>query len=278
MTKKSDSGQGPGEKLFENLFSLGKSNERFEVFADGLIASRANAERLLSDVQLLVKEGCLSSAKILLTTAREEIAKSYVITDMCRLDPTEHNSVLRTLCRAFYDHINKHAYLKVLDYQNLHSMADANAIWRIEIKRLWPGSCEAGEPDMPHDTYFDREFPLYIDYNNYTRGWSVPQNVSQKPYFEGVFSEKPITTTSNLIQSWSDAASIGLCSGKVLGILNSVFKKHYIGEAVTRAELVRLYEKVGKRIAEDTGIAVESFVSSPLAEWPLYHFVSGNGG
>ena len=122
--------------LFKNLFRKNLGDESFELIAAGLTASRHNAERLLSDVRYLVEAGRLCSARFLLTTAREEIAKSYIFADTCRVDLEKHSSVLRGLCRAFYDHISKHAYLEVLDFPNIHSMSDAKAIWEITTVRL----------------------------------------------------------------------------------------------------------------------------------------------
>lgn len=185
MSKKHDKGPNAADVLFKNLFSEGLPDEPFEVIAAGIAASRCNAERLLSDVRYLVEAGRLSSARFLLTTAREEIAKSYILADTCRLDLEKHSSVLRGLCRAFYDHISKHAYLEVLAFPNIKSMSDAKVIWEIEVKRWWRAEYETGEPDMPHDTYFDREFPLYIDYDDYGRCWVTPMDVVQNAYLPG---------------------------------------------------------------------------------------------
>lgn len=273
MSKKHDKGPNAADVLFKNLFSEGLPDEPFEVIAAGIAASRCNAERLLSDVRYLVEAGRLSSARFLLTTAREEIAKSYILADTCRLDLEKHSSVLRGLCRAFYDHISKHAYLEVLAFPNIKSMSDAKVIWEIEVKRWWRAEYETGEPDMPHDTYFDREFPLYIDYDDYGRCWVTPMDVVQNAYFLETLGETHVSRTEKLLESWQEAASIGMCSGTVLTILNSVFKKHYIGENATQKQLVSLYEQVAEGVMVGTDISTESFMASPLVQWPLYHFV-----
>jgi AbiV family abortive infection protein len=55
--------------------------ETFEVLAVGIFSSWRNAERLLSDASLLADAGRLSSAKFLITTAREELAKPFMLVD-----------------------------------------------------------------------------------------------------------------------------------------------------------------------------------------------------
>ena len=275
MSKKQDKAPNRGNLLFKNLFGKCQRDTSFERIADGLYASRRNAERLLSDVRFLVEAGRLSSARFLLTTSQEELAKSYILVEMCRLDLEKHESVLRRLCCAFYDHISKHAYLKILDFPNINSMDNAKAIWEIEVQRWQPGDYESGEPDMPHHTYFDREFPLYIDYSDYDGCWLVPTDTDQNAYLMGMLwtEETPITKTEKFIELWKKADSIGICSPVALQTLNDVFKKHYIQGGTTREHLEHLYDKVAKGIKGKADISLESFMASPLAQWPLYHLV-----
>jgi AbiV family abortive infection protein len=273
MSKKLNKAPNPADHLFKNLFGGCPPDASFELVAQGVSASRRNAERLLSDTRLLFEAARLSSARFLLTTTREELAKSYILVDTCRLDLKKHESVLRRLCRAFYDHIAKHAYLEVLEFPNINSMSDAKAIWDIEVKRWWPAGPEDGEPEMPHDTYFDREYPLYIDFGDYDRRWLVPTDSDQNAHFMEMFGKTPLSKTEKLIEPWRKADLIGLSSPKVLAILNAIFKKHYVREDATRDQLARLYQQVAERVGQVTGISPESFMASPFVQWPLYHFV-----
>ena len=273
MTRKHDKGPNPADLLFKNLFEESSLEKSFELIAEGLSASYRNADRLLSDARYLIEGGRLSSARFILTTAREEIAKSYILVDTCRLDLEKHTSVLRRLCRAFYDHISKHAYLEVLDSPNIHSMAKAKELWDIEVKRWWPAGPEDGEPDMPHDTWFDREFPLYIDYGDYDRRWLIPVDSDQNVYFMEMFGKTPVSKAEKLIKPWREADLSGISMPKVLFILNGIFKKHYIRENATQDELLRFYKQVAKRVTAKTDISTELFMDSPFVQWPLYHFV-----
>lgn len=273
MTSKKAKAPHPADVLFKNLFGECTEEKSFELLAEGLCASHRNAERLLSDAQLLVGAERLSSAKFLLTTSREEVAKAYILVDACRLDLKKHASVLRRLCRAFYDHILKHAYMEVHNFPNIHSMSHAKEIWEIEVQRWWPANPEDGEPDMPHDTYFDRELPLYIDYGDYDRHWLIPTNSDQNAYFMEMFGDTPISKAQKLIEPWRSAESVGLCSPEVLTTLNSTFKKQYIGDDGTWGQMLQLYEEVANGLASEQGISVEVFMGSPFVRWPLYHFV-----
>ena len=274
MTNKKVKAPNPADVLFKNLFEQCKEEESFELLAGGLSASHHNAARLLSDAQLLVGAGRFSSAKFLLTTSHEEIAKSYILADACRLDLKKHYPVLGQLCRAFYDHILKHAYMEVLNFlPKIHSMTHAKKKWEIEVQRWWPAGPEDSEPSMPHDTYFDRELPLYIDYGDYDRRWLIPADSDQSAHFMEMFGETPISKMEKLIEPWRRAESVGLCSPEVLAILNATFKKNYIGEDGTWDQLLQLYEKVAQRAAAEKGISRELFMDSPFVQWPLYHFL-----
>jgi AbiV family abortive infection protein len=273
MTSKKGKVPDRADVLFKNLFGGCIKEKSFELVSEGLSASRRNAERLLSDVQLLVEAGRLSSGWFLLTTCREEMAKSFILADACRLDLEKHHSVLRRLCQAFYDHIFKHAYMEVLEFPNIHSMNHAKEIWEIEVKRWWAAGPEDSEPGMPHSTYFDREFPLYIDYGDYDRRWMIPADFEQNVNFMEMFGETPISKTEKLIEAWRRTDSLGLCSPEVIATLNATFKKQYIGEDGTWEQLSCLYEEVAQVAASKQGISSEVFMNSPFVKWPLYHFV-----
>ena len=272
MTYNSDKRPCPADLLFKNLFKERTHLESFRLIAEGISASYKNADRLLSDAHYLVKAGRHSSGMFILTTAREEIPKSFVLLDMCRLDWDKHESVLRRLCRAFYNHIAKHAYIEVLDFWNIHSMRDVARLWEIEIKRFWPAPLESGEPDMPHNTYFEREMPLYIDFGDYDHTWLVPTNSDYEFHFRDVGNTR-FSQMKDRMDSWSRAQSVGICTPEVLAVLNNVFKNQYVRESTTRKQLDWLYDRTAQYVGTETGIGADLFRESPLVQWPLYDFV-----
>jgi len=176
------------------------------------------------------------------------------------------------LCQAFYDHVAKHAYLEVLEVDGslVDSMAKAKGLWDVAVKPWWP-SCgvEYGEPDMPHATCFDRQFPLYVDYGDYDRQWLIPSDVAQNTITD------LIKQTGQLVELWRTADNDGLCKPEVLEIVNAVFKDQYLKEDSTTEELQRLYASTANQVAEATSISTETFLSSPIVRWPLYNFVLG---
>ncbi len=172
--------------LFENLFAWRTPPETIEAISQGISGVLANAARLLADVELLIGVERYATAAFLLATADEEMAKAYILLDACRLDFGSHESVLRALCRAFYSHIAKHAYNKVTRWEWFVSMAYAKEIWDNDMIRWWPADPESGQPEMPHDTYFAREVPLYVDFEEYAGGWFVPDANERKYIFEDV--------------------------------------------------------------------------------------------
>ncbi len=126
---------------------------------------------------------------------------------MCRLDFGRYESVLRKLCQAFYDHIAKHAYVEALTFTNIKSMNDAKDVWQNAVKRWWLGSYEDGEPDMPHETYFDREMPLYVDSGDYDQKWLLPADSGQRAHFEPFLGRTPLSEAHKLLDPWEEACS-----------------------------------------------------------------------
>jgi AbiV family abortive infection protein len=262
-----------GRPAFQECLRRPTPTEVCKIVAGGISGAWRNAERLLSDAAIFVNAGRLSSARFLITTAREELAKAPLLLDACMLDFSRHTSVLAKLCQAFYDHIAKHAYIELLEETLTDSMERAGRFWRTAVTLWWPGGDpESGEPDMPHATYFDREFPLYVDFGDHERRWLVPNDENQRCRFK--WQPDPVTKAELLIEPWRNADAAGLCSPQVLEIINSVFRRRYIRENTPNAELKRLFAAVEKRVAAEAGISAESFKASPLIRWPLYHFVA----
>jgi AbiV family abortive infection protein len=186
MSNHGDRGPRPADQLFKSVFADRSPAEVCKLVSSGISEAWRNAERLLSDANLLVEAGRLSSATFLITTAREELAKAPLLLDACMLDFSMHKAPLLKICQAFYDHVAKHAYIELLEDETLtDSMEKARRFWNIAVKRWWPGGdLESGELDMPHATYFDREFPLYLDIGDYGRRWRIPNDAHQQSRFD----------------------------------------------------------------------------------------------
>jgi AbiV family abortive infection protein len=263
-------------QLFENLFAGRGCNEILEVLSNGLTAVLANASRLIKDVSLLIDAKRYASAAFLLATADEEMAKSYILVDACRLDFLRHQSVLKCLCRAFYNHIAKHAYNQIVRSSiAAHDMRQVKEWWDVEVTPWWPSDPESGEPDMPHDVYFAREMPLYVEFNNPSqKKWAAPEDEGLKYIFEEFPGNDSLTKSRKALDRLCTTSEAGLCKPDCLSILNETFRDHYITERTEVNDIFRLYKKTASRVESETGIPNQIFSGSALDEWPLYHFVS----
>jgi AbiV family abortive infection protein len=140
-------------QLYQNLFERRAPAETLDILSRGLDAVTANAGRLIEDATLLVNAQRYGSASFMLATANEEMAKSYILLDMCRLDFARRQSILSNLCHAFYDHVTKYAYTQIVRFSGFRSMAHVKQVWDVNLIKWWSsGDVESGEPDMPHAT------------------------------------------------------------------------------------------------------------------------------
>lgn len=220
-----------GPLLYEGLFGAGDRELALAKLSDGIAFIIGNARRLLSDVDLLVSNGRLSSARFLVTTAKEELGKAYLLLDMCRLDLTKHRSVLKRLSDVFYVHEAKQAYFNTLQFSSLSSLDHARQCWEDEVVRWFPsGGPESSEPDMPHSSYFDRELPLYVDYSNYDDDWTVPSASYDSHYFEESLGSSRATEVQAVREHFTGAIEEGLLTADSLRDLNDEFSGRFFTE------------------------------------------------
>jgi len=263
----------PGPSLYSNLFERQDSSQALETIERGISAIIDNAARLLSDVDLLVSQGRFSSGHFLLTTAKEEVGKAFILLDMCRLNFGKHESVLRRLTEGFYVHEAKQAYFNTLAFTGFTSMDHVRQFWEAEIVQWWPsGDPESGEPDMPHATHFDRELPLYVDFSDYNGDWTLPSNQLDALHFEAIGKSSKATRVRSALNRFEQARGYGLLTAGSLADLNEGFSRHYFTEASSYEDLHRVYVGVEKRVRARVIVNTDQFMGSVLVVWPLYHF------
>jgi len=263
-----------GNLLFENLFVRRSGHDTLEAISRGLIAVLRNASRLIQDVELLIEHKRYAIAGFLLATADEEMAKSYILIDACRLDFGKRRDELRRLCKAFYNHITKHAYNEVIRSPNLRDMLQVKGVWDAEIIRWWPSpGLESGEPDMPHDSYFSREMPLYVDFIDYDQEWFTPESDTRRFIFQDNVGYNALSESRNALDRLRMTFEAGFFRVDCLLILNEVFRMHYITEATDANEINRHWENTEQQMKNTLGIERGIFRASALKEWPLYHFL-----
>ena len=120
----------PANVLYENLFHGRHRESVLDLVSQGLLAFAQNADWLLYDAKVLLDAKRYARAASLVATADEEIAKSYVLLDACRLDFTSQESSLKPLCAAFYDHVAKYAYNKITRADYLRNLKQAGEMFQ----------------------------------------------------------------------------------------------------------------------------------------------------
>ncbi len=269
-----------GKELYKNIFENRDEAAIIQLISDGLVAINKNASRLINDVHLLLDSNKYASARFLLTTADEEMAKSYILLDMCRLDFIKYESVLRSLCRAFYDHVLKHAYTKIHRFDGIHDLNHAREIWEAEITKWWPNNDpESGEPDMPHSTFFSRQMPLYVDYIEYDHKWSIPSDDSESRYFKksnsfDLFSLDCLSVSEKYLELLNFADNAGIFKPKSLTILHDTFKNYYIKDNLNKTDLARFYHTIDEKINGGLSIPKGTIFKTIYFSWPIYHFLT----
>lgn len=264
-----------GNSLYKNAFEDREESKIIQLISDGLISVMKNSFRLLNDVKSLLESNSYASSLFLMTTADEEMAKSYVLLDLCRLDFRKHESVMRCLCRAFYDHTLKHAYNFIHRLDNIRDLAEARKIWETEITKWWPNNDpESGEPDMPHDTVFFREMPLYVDYIEYDQRWSLPIDEFYSLYFEKSSNFDSLSISKEYLKKIEFSYKTGLFNPSSLSIFHDIFKNYYIREDMKTDDLIKIYDEIDKSLLQELKIPEGTIFKSIYFSWPLYHFLT----
>lgn len=240
----------PGKMLYENIFQNRDDIEIISIISDGCKIIYNNANRLIRDAKLLLNDNSYVSATFLGTTAREEMAKSHILIDACRLD-FKHESTLRRLCKSFYNHIDKYAYYTVLNLRALYKMEHVLEAWKVNTKKYWFSEIESGEPDMPHEVNFLREMPLYVDYIKFDGDWFDPSAKRGKLIEE--FRKFPIEDAEDEFNRYQKSIDAGLYSQRALEIIHDTYKYQYINMDIKSEELDLLYNNALNKI-ESEGI------------------------
>ena len=151
-------------------------------------------------------------------------------------------------------------------------MKNVRGVWDISVTEWWPSDGESA-PDMPHDTYFDREMPLYVDFIDADQRWYVAGNREWKIGFEAMLGPNIVSKSREELTKLKTTMDAGLFTPECLSILNDIFRRKYINEEISRKDLDRLYDATADRIYAQRGIEKDVFYRSSLKKWPLYHFI-----
>ncbi len=260
--------------LYQALFGTGDPTKTLATISAGIHRIVENAEMLLDDAVALADARRFESADFMVATAREEMAKIYILVDMCRLDFAKHEGELQRLCRAFYNHVVKHAYyeLNAKSWPGIQEAAEFKSAFEHETQKWFPGA-PYDEPDMPPVTYFSRESNLYVDWDDNASEWSNPRSPA-KGYFFGCNWLSPLSDARKALDKLKGSRDCRLFEADRLCVLHSHFSAEFFDDKATTDRLLKLYQSVGAEIERRWGLPLAEFVRSEVHNWPLYAFVA----
>lgn len=265
------------DTLYKALFENRTDESVLDIISSGILALCTNARRLLEDAKILTGADRFATACFLVATSDEEVAKVYILLDMARLDFGKHHGELKKLCRAFYSHLSKHAYIEVTRFGQFWNMQHVKEVVDMRKVEWWHGNYESGEPDMPAQALMVREGSLYVDFSDYDDAWLAPSY--SKEMVLGWGSEEgriggSLNDLEKSIVRLEQTRDAGLFSLECLQILHEIFSRVFITSKTTREEIIALYNHFLKRL-KDQGIQLNEVLNNDnaLFEWPLYSLI-----
>jgi len=158
----------------------------------------------------------------------------------------------------------------------LHGMGQAADLWRTAVRRWWPESPnpEDAEPPMPHDTVFEREVPLYVDWDYWAKRWAGPTQSTNIWRFDNAHLPSELDRLRAEFHAVKDAAAKGLLCGRALETLHDIYSSTYINESTPAATVRALEDKLVAEPSLQLAVADAEIRSSPLLAPALYHFTT----
>lgn len=271
------------DRLYDALFTGRTEDSVVQTLSSGIGALCANARRLFDDAKMLAAEGRFATARFLLAAMDEEAGKVYILLDMARLDFAKHQGELRKLCRAFYNHLLKHAYIEVTRWKPFNETLELYSVQRIfdmAKKEYWEANSASGEPAVPADHLIDREGSLYVDFfSDGDEIWWTPDNNRSA---EGVIGPAPLPVGGALdraersLLKLEEAIKSGLFSPMLLAAFHKEFSTiHIVSLGATNQQVRSSYNRIFERL-EVQGVHFDQPLrdDSALIGWPLYSLIS----
>ena len=158
-------------------------------------------------------------------------------------------------------------------------MAEASVLWSNEVRRWHSESLdpESGEPAMPHDTFFDREMPLYVDWDYYSKKWLLPNNKMNAWKFESDLLPSCLERLRAELAEVKLAEQANLLSPEALMAVNLIWSGSFVNDKTTMNVVEKLERRLVDLLMADKVAAEEDLHRSPLFNWPLYHFTTASG-
>jgi len=246
----------------------------YEFLSTGIEACLENAISLSKEFACLAAHGFNARAQFVMATAMEEMGKALVLFDLARI-PWRQREWVVGLCKAFYNHLKKAAYAKIIYWPGSGAMADALVLFKLELIEYWPNrDPESGEPAEYADGFIDREWGLYVDWNEFDGRWFSPVSSTLAYYYaqekepsgKSIGQERIEKVLSQLVRAREEGLltprSLEIVHGQMSRLqVTTTTPEHVIYDAV--ADVSRKLSEIGVKLSDET-------VRSNFMCYPLY--------
>ena len=153
---------------------------------------------------------------------------------------------------------------------NYRDMDRVREFWVAETTKYWPSPHESGEPNFPHDTFFHRELPLYVDFIEYDQEWHIPDDAYDQYRFKMESGGDAFSKSKKFFERIKTSQDKGFFKPQVLSILNKEFKTQIISGKTLTDDIITINAKIMASMPKEIK---SDYLKSSIHEWPLYYFV-----
>jgi AbiV family abortive infection protein len=246
----------------------------YKFLADGIEACLENASFLLAEFLCLASNGFNARAQFVYATAMEELGKVLILFDFARVS-WQREEWVTLLCKAFYHHLKKAAYAKVIYWPGSGALADALYLYKLGLIEHFPNNDpESGEPDEYAGGIVDREWGLYVDWSEFDGRWFLPTHSTLAYYYaqekwdehQRVGEQRIASVLSELTAGQRE----GLFTDGALRVVHTVMSQLYVTASTPEADVIRILQDVRAQLSA-IGINIsEGVIKSKFMDYPLY--------
>ena len=170
--------------------------------------------------------------------------------------------------------MKKYGYAKTVIFPGNGDLVAALQLYKIELVEYWPNyDPESGEPSMPADGIANREWAIYVDWDDYGKRWFYPPDSSLAHFLseERISQEGPRgkQEIKRLLDPLLQAEKEGLFEPSSLAVVHSAFSHRYISPE-SEEEITEAIDLIEQNMA-NAGITLpQETLNSNFMMYPLY--------
>lgn len=265
----------PAWKILFDAFQRSRENSRaFAFLSDGINVCIDNAASLLDNFKLLAAHKRNSLAQFSYATALEEMGKALLLLDLVRIE-WKREEWLHRLCKAFYSHLEKGGYARIVIDPGSGALTDALQLYKFALAEYMPThDPETGEPDWLAESIMEREWAVYVDWWEHDGRWFYPPDSSLAHYFaqEKFLDDRPAgeEKVAALLEPLLRARRQGLFTPESLRIIHEQWSLNCIEAGLDERTLAATLEKTAS-ILRSAGVGVsDETIGTNFLKYPLY--------